>query len=103
MTETDACQICGVTRENHRGLRHMFVAPGETRNTGLRPNASGSDASSHDAAGSQGSLGIASRGDPVLRFALIRAGVLTAKDLELVEAELKASGFVVASPPPRLG
>lgn len=34
--------------------------------------------------------------DPILRLALIRAGVITAKDLTEAEEELKATGVAIA-------
>lgn len=37
-------------------------------------------------------------GDPVLRFVLIEAGVITVDQLEAVETKLRATGFLVANP-----
>lgn len=94
----DPCRICDLPRAEHGQMRHEFISLEETRNTGLRPAKSSSDASSGSAPSSQGSFRIASGGDPVLRLALIRAGVITAQDLDSIEAELKASGLASASP-----
>jgi hypothetical protein len=96
--EQNPCRICDKPKAEHEEMRHQFVALDETRNTGLRPQKSSDDASSSSAPASQGSLGIARGGDPVLRLALIRAGVITPQDLDAIEAELKASGFANAAP-----
>lgn len=93
----EKCELCQVPRNMHGGKMHAFVGA-ETRNQGLRPNKSGSHASSSDASESQGSLGIALKGDPVLRIALIRKGVLTPEDLTVAEAELKSYGLASAAP-----
>jgi len=93
------CTICKKPRSEHQGMRHAFVLFTD-KDQGLRPRNDGSDASSSDKPKSQGSLGIAMRGDPVLRLALIRAGVITSEDLDKVEAELKASGLASVAPTP---
>lgn len=92
MSSDDICTICTTPRSEHGDRKHQFRGA-EDRDTSLIPKKSGGDASLSDTSVPQGSLGIASKGDPVLRLALIRAGVLTAQDLDVVEAELKASGL----------
>ena len=92
--ETEKCDICQFPRNNHN-FKHEFSMRGE----GLRvkkaveSESSGQQAKSGDP-DSQGSIGIALRGDPILRLALIRKGVISADDLTTVEAELRASGAV---------
>ena len=98
MTTEDRCRICDKPKAEHAEMRHEFVPLDAERNTGLRPQKSSSDASSSSAPESQGSLRVARGGDPVLRLALIRAGVITAQDLDNIEAELKASGLASAVP-----
>ena len=83
------CRVCKHPRSNHP-FRHPFQGFDQDATLKL-PD----DAPSSDAGMIQGSPGNALRGDPVLRMALIRAGVITADQLTQVEAELKATGIAV--------
>lgn len=102
--DDDHCTTCGKPRDNHP-YRHAFTSR-RSPSTSLRPVEDvqlPNDASSAPARPSQGAIGSAMRGDPVLRIALIRAGVITVADIEAVEAELRVSGYAEATPPRPLG
>lgn len=92
----ELCTICHKTRADHGDMVHAFSGPDE--NVRLRPNKLSSESSSSSAPIPQGSIGIAMRGDPVLRLALIRAGLITPADLDKIEAELRVSGLASAAP-----
>jgi hypothetical protein len=88
--EVKMCDICGFPED-----RHNFVHAFSLRGEGLRVKKDddrGDQANKGDP-DSQGSIGVALRGDPVLRLALIRREVITADDLSQIEAELRASGI----------
>lgn len=93
----EPCRICSTLRSEHGGKNHAFVGEGDT-NTSLRPASSSDRPPSGDAPASQGSLGIALKGDPVLRIALIRAGVITVDQINQAEEELKVVGLGAVAP-----
>lgn len=72
-------------------MKHEFISRADRRQ-GLRPAPARADASMNDSDQIRESLGVSLRGDPVLRMALIRKGLITTDDLTQVEAELRASG-----------
>lgn len=86
--ETLTCKVCGKTAEEHKTLMHRFTERG-----GLAKKGKGDDASS-GVPGSQKAPSAALTGDPVLRVALIRAGIISPDDLTAVEEELRASGII---------
>ena len=83
MTE---CLICGKDEQWHRDNQpnHDFSIDGRLTK---RAPSQASDPSS------QNRPRINMGGDPVLRMALIRKGVITPEDLTQVEAELSATGI----------
>lgn len=82
----DDCLICGKSEQWHRDNNpsHSFSVDG--RLVKRAP-------SQANLPSSQNQPQIATGGDPVLRMALIRAGVITPEDLTQVEAELNATGI----------
>lgn len=108
----DPCTICHKPKANHP-YRHAWVGYGGDR-SGLFENPSPASpppsqnapkqgASANDASASPGRVGIASTGDPVLRLALIRRGLITVEDLDSIEQELRASGVASNVTPTSLG
>lgn len=75
---SDKCQLsgCGKTRDDHLGMAHEFSVDGQLRKA------------SESVQMRQSSFG----SDPVLRLALINAGVITPEDLTKADAILQASG-----------
>lgn len=103
--EKALCEICNRPRHEHGGFKHEFVSYGEAMTLRLAENGNDRAQSSHDSSrtGPEGRLRIASTGDPVLRMALIRAGVITVQDIDNVEAELRVSGAASYEPPATVG
>lgn len=104
MTSTeviDPCTICGKPRADHP-YRHRFVGYGDAQQTLFKSTENDDDASSIDEArpSSQGSVRIAQGGDPVLRLALLRKGLITLEDLDAINAELKGAGVAYHDPDP---
>ena len=95
--EEPRCRICHVPLLSHGGMKHKFRSE-EDRQQGLIPAKASADASSNAGDRSRESLGVALSGDPVLRMALIRKGLITPDDLTAVEAELRASGVAAVKP-----
>lgn len=81
-----SCQVCGKFPVEHRdpSISHAFSTDGRL----IRR--SPPDESKLE---SQGSTQALLKGDPLLRMALIRKGVITAEDLTQVEAEVRATGI----------
>lgn len=102
MDDEDLCTTCHKPRSNHP-YRHAFTS--RFNGGRIRPVedvALPNDASSKPAPKSQGLNQAPLAGDPVLRIALIRAGVITPELLDQVEHELRTAGIayaVVPSPP----
>lgn len=88
------CRVCGRPRSDHRG-RHMFIGPGDPLK--LREGPSRDDRGD-DAPASQGPVRSLTGGDPVLRMALIRKGLISPEDLDEVERELGAAGIATSEP-----
>lgn len=82
------CKVCGKTLPEHATLMHRFTEKG-----GLAKKGRG-DQSSGGVPASQTAPSAALTGDPVLRVALIRAGIISPADLTAVEEELRASGII---------
>lgn len=80
------CVICNWPERDHkeRNMQHAFTLTGE-----LARRARNNDMNSSPGA----EIKQLPQGDPVLRMALIRAGVITPEDLTQVENELKATGI----------
>lgn len=98
-TDVPTCSICHKPKDNHP-YRHEF-SPIGNRTGGL---IKASDrASSEPSVASQGRVGIAPGGDPVLRLVLLRKGLIEVADLDAVEAELRATGVAGYEPPRPLG
>ena len=87
--EDEYCSMCGFSKTDHH-FKHKFVGIGGSLQVA---DSSGDQAQSGDPV-TQGRAGIDLRGDPVLRMALIRKGVLTTGDLDTVEHELRTAGIV---------
>ena len=83
---TTDCQVCGKDRQYHRDndVAHAFSDDGRIIK---RSHAQASDPVSQEKPGMQLS------GDPVLRMALIRKGVITVEDLDQVDHELRSTGI----------
>lgn len=96
-TTAEVCTICRHTRAEHaeREFKHAFSPPGG-KTGGLFKK---TDASEVMAPPPGGALRKLPPGDPVLRMALIRLGVVTVEALEQVEAELRATGMSFGEPP----
>lgn len=103
----DPCTICGKPKANHP-YRHAWVGYGSDR-SGLFENTAPQKPESNENRAldqsidqanpsSQGRIRNALQGDPVLRLALIRKGLLTVQDLDDIEAELRASGVAGHDP-----
>lgn len=89
----ELCKICNYPRDDH-DFAHEFSTDGKLHHRS-------SDHRSHDErmTGSpvtQGSPGNDMRGDPVLRMALIRKGLITVADLTQIEEELRMVGIATA-------
>lgn len=97
--ETELCTICHKPAIEHeeRGFKHRFSPPGQPSALFARTDQAQSS-SSQRTSGAQGAIRIPTAGDPVLRMALIRKGVLTVADLDEVEAELRATGVAGYDP-----
>jgi hypothetical protein len=92
----DECQICRRPRSAHLAgkFRHAFVGLNESPS--LREDDRPHESGDSDRPASQGPVRNTMGGDPILRMALIRAGVITIEDLEAVEKELRGAGIAVA-------
>ena len=86
MTTELECAICGKDQAWHRenNSAHAFSTDGQLSR---RASSQSGDPSS------QNRPRINTGGDPVLRMALIRKGVITPEDLTQVEAEINATGI----------
>lgn len=96
----DRCTICKHTQTEHkeRGFKHEF-SPAGGRTGGLFKRTDEGQAPLPKREGNvRSSLG----GDPVLRMALIRKGIIEVADLDAVEAELRATGVAGYEPPQSL-
>lgn len=89
----DPCTICHKPKADHN-YRHAWVGYGDPQQTLFKSTENDAPASSIDEArpSSQGSVRIAPGGDPILRMALLRKGVITLADLDAIDAELKGAG-----------
>lgn len=95
----DLCLVCHKPRSNHNFL-HRFAELGGPNSLIIRTDEndeSMNDRSQGDPV-AQGRVRMPTTGDPVLRMALIRKGVITPKDLDDVEEELKATGVAGYDP-----
>lgn len=92
----EKCRICQKPKALHLSgrIRHAFV--GETDSTQLREDDRPHQSGAGDRPASQGPVRNTIGGDPILRLALIRAGVITIEDLEAVEKELRGAGVAIA-------
>lgn len=102
MTEIELCGICHKPKEAHRDMVHRYQPSNGPRTLVAR------DESMHDERNdapreSQGRPRTLSAGDPVLRMALIRKGVISVEDLDAVDAELRITGVAGYEPPASLG
>lgn len=86
MTIERVCEVCGHSLEWHRQNQtaHVFSDDGRIIQ---RSRSQASDPVSEENPRMQ------LAGDPVLRMALIRKGVITPEDLDEVENELRATGI----------
>jgi hypothetical protein len=84
----ELCTICHRDREAHRTMHHQFQSPGQpgvlVQQSVKAPEAPHS--------GTNPTVRLPSASDPILRMALIRAGVITVAQLDEVEEELRATG-----------
>lgn len=101
-TETgiiDPCTICHKPKADHP-YRHAWV--GYSTGTSALFESTGNDSpassSQSELPSSQGSTRVLPTGDPVLRIALLRKGILTLDDLASVEAELRGAGVAYFDP-----
>ena len=86
----DYCTICGKPRSAHP-FRHAFAST----STGNTLQAMTAEEASQD--DDPPSMGVSQLGgDPILRLALIRRGIITPDDLTYVEDELKGAGIAVS-------
>lgn len=94
----ETCRLCHKTREAHDGvdIKHQFVGLSEAAT--LRKNDAPQQSVDQVHPEPQGPVRSLTGGDPILRMALIRAGIITADQLAAVEAELKGVGIAVAEP-----
>lgn len=99
------CRICSRPKADHldamSSIRHAFVGPNDSMK--LRESARPSRDDESPVPATQGSVGNALRGDPILRLVLIRKGILSPDDLSEVEQELKGAGFAWAENPGTVG
>ena len=94
------CSLCGRARSDHMGFQHAFSEDGlltdmKTAEKAAERNEQ-RNAAGDDSEAPRAEIKRLPGGDPVLRLALIRAGVITPSDLEAVEHELKATGISYA-------
>lgn len=98
MADELKCRICGGSKQDHLDaglkIRHAFVGPNDSMRLREAARPSRDDESAMPA--SQGSVGNALRGDPILRLLLIRKGIISPDELSAVEQELKGAGFAWA-------
>jgi len=86
------CTVCGKPRSNHP-FRHAFA----TTSTGNTLKAIAAEQAEPEASEQRTQVvESAIGGDPVLRLALIRRGIITPDDLAYVEQELKGAGIAFA-------
>lgn len=96
--EVSKCGVCGRNMREHRAaereqvVNHKFNAAGRLELLSA-PSDTGA-ATPPPPAGPN----FQPMGDPVLRFVLIEAGVITVEQLDAVEAKLRATGVLVANP-----
>lgn len=101
-SEAEVCGICSRPKEAHKDMVHQFQPKNGPRTLVARDDSS-HDQRKHAPGESQGRPRNASSGDPVLRMALIRKGVITVEDLDAVDAELRATGVAGYEPPASVG
>lgn len=90
LPQPDECRICHRPKEDHLNFRHEFV-PADGSSILLEKLADDALPASGDPS-TQVKIRSIPGGDPVLRMALIRAGIITTADLSAVEEELRATG-----------
>lgn len=92
----DECQLCHRPKDDHGPgkIRHKFVGLNDSMSLQEddRPHVTGD--AQHPA--SQGPVRSLLGGDPILRLALIRKGLITSEELDKIEQELKGAGIAVA-------
>lgn len=80
------CTVCGKPEDDHP-FRHAFTTTG-----GITTQKEQDDSGPLPPPGS-----VPPSGDPVLRLALIRRGLIDLADIEAVEAELKGAGIAIGN------
>jgi len=95
----ELCRICHEPKSEHkRGIiLHSFIGEFEQAALALSPENSAQQ-SPPDMRGKPQGSNQTMLTDSVLRLALLRAGVLKVSDLEVIEAELKATGIAAYDP-----
>lgn len=94
--ESPRCQVCGKPKNDHN-FRHAFIMLGHPSILVEVTPPEGIPAIETEE-GPRPAVRVAPPGDPVLRLALIRKGVITLEDLETVEAELRGAGVAFHDP-----
>ena len=84
----ETCTVCGKPKDNHP-FRHAFASTFTGNTLKAAPKEEPED--------STPSRDIQLGGDPVLRLALIRRGIITPDDLSCIEQELKGAGIAVSN------
>lgn len=92
----EPCQLCHRSVDEHGldKIRHAFVGAEGPR--GLRVETNAGDQAPRGNPEAQGPVRSLLGGDPILRLALIRKGIVTADDIAGIEAELRGAGIAVA-------
>ena len=95
----ELCRICHQPRSEHkRGvILHSFVGESDQASLSVSPENS-EQLPPPDALGKPQGLKGTLLTDSVLRLALFRKGVLAVSDLEVIEAELRATGIAAYDP-----
>lgn len=84
----DICKICKRPKSDHNNLFHAFSVTGTLEKT------LGADDRKQRVPASLKRPQAALKGDPVLRMAMVRKGLVTADELEEIENELRSTGAV---------
>lgn len=95
----ELCTICHRPPEAHVTMHHQFQKPGQP--SSLVHQEAKAPEPPHS--GVKPPVRLPSASDPVLRMALIRAGVITVAQLDEVEEELRATGVAGYAPPDTVG
>jgi hypothetical protein len=92
----EECQLCHRPSTDHGPgrIKHKFVGLEGPR--GLRVETTAGDQAPKGGPASQGPVRSLLGGDPILRLALIRKGLVTADEIAGIEAELRGAGIAVA-------